>query len=240
MVDAGGGNGILRILRDMNVPLQQIHHLFVTHAHTDHVMGVIWVIRLIAQNMTEANCYDGTLHIYCHEQLSQIIHTLCGLMIQGKALRMLDDRIVFHVVDDGYCLDILGNSVTFFDIHSTKMEQFGFAMKLSDGQTLCFAGDEPLCEANYAYAQNADWLLHEAFCCYEERETFHPYEKNHSTAKDACQLAQQLGVKRLVLWHTEDKDLAHRREKYSAERGTFEGELFLPDDKERINLTENE
>lgn len=47
MTDAGGGNGILRILEEMQVPLNRIHHLFVTHEHTDHILGVIWMIRMI-------------------------------------------------------------------------------------------------------------------------------------------------------------------------------------------------
>ena len=48
MVDAGGGNQILKILDNMQVPLERIHHLFVTHAHTDHILGVVWLIRMIA------------------------------------------------------------------------------------------------------------------------------------------------------------------------------------------------
>ena len=34
MVDAGGGNGILRILEDMKVSFNQIHHIFITHELT--------------------------------------------------------------------------------------------------------------------------------------------------------------------------------------------------------------
>ena len=41
MVDAGGGNGILRILEDMDVDLCHIHNIFVTHEHTDHIMGIV-------------------------------------------------------------------------------------------------------------------------------------------------------------------------------------------------------
>ena len=48
LVDAGGGNGILSQLKKVNVQISDIHHLFVTHAHTDHVLGVIWVIRMVA------------------------------------------------------------------------------------------------------------------------------------------------------------------------------------------------
>lgn len=49
LVDAGGGNGVLRQLQRAGVAIRDLHHLFVTHAHTDHVLGVIWVIRMVAQ-----------------------------------------------------------------------------------------------------------------------------------------------------------------------------------------------
>ena len=41
-------------------------------------------------------------------------------------------------------------------------------------------------------------------------ERFRPYEKHHSTVRDACVLAEKLSAKHLVLWHTEDKDLAQQ------------------------------
>ena len=40
MVDAGGGNGILKIMDNMQVPVHRIHHIFVTHEHTDHILGI--------------------------------------------------------------------------------------------------------------------------------------------------------------------------------------------------------
>ena len=33
LVDAGGGNGILSQLDKASIPLEKIHHIFVTHAH---------------------------------------------------------------------------------------------------------------------------------------------------------------------------------------------------------------
>ena len=60
MVDAGGGNGILRILEDMDVDLCHIHNIFVTHEHTDHIMGIVWMVRMVAAAMKKgsmkANC----------------------------------------------------------------------------------------------------------------------------------------------------------------------------------------
>ena len=40
--------------------------------------------------------------------------------------------------------------------------------------------------------------LHEAFCLYEDADRFKPYEKHHSTVKDACEAAQKLHVENLA------------------------------------------
>ena len=55
MVDAGGGNGILGILEKMNVDMAHIHHIFVTHEHTDHILGIVWMVRMIATAMKKGN-----------------------------------------------------------------------------------------------------------------------------------------------------------------------------------------
>ena len=44
LVDAGGGNGILTQLERAEIDLRSIHHLFITHTHTDHLLGAVWVI----------------------------------------------------------------------------------------------------------------------------------------------------------------------------------------------------
>ena len=52
--------------------------------------------------------------------------------------------------------------------------------------------------------------MSEAFCLYEDREQFQPYEKHHSTVLDAARLAEKLGTKNLVLYHAEDRTLETR------------------------------
>ena len=77
----------------------------------------------------------------------------------------------------------------------------------------------------------------EAFCLYADRDTFKPYEKCHSTAFDAGKLATDLGVKNLVLYHTEEKTLSTRKQKYAAEAAkNFGGRIIVPDDLESFDL----
>ena len=59
------------------------------------------------------------------------------------------------------------------------------------------------------------------------------YEKHHSTVKNACEFAEELHVKNLLLYHTEDRNLSHRKELYYEEgRKYFSGNLLIPDDLE--------
>ena len=236
MVDTGGWNGILRILEDMNVDMKRIHHIFLTHEHTDHLLGIVWLVRMISVLMKK-ELYDGNLYIYCHEDLVETVTTVCRLTLQPKFFKAIGDTIHLVAVKDGETRQILNWPVTFFDIHSTKAKQFGFTMTLEQGRRLTCAGDEPynpLCEK---FVAGSDWLLHEAFCLYGDRERFNPYEKHHSTVKDACQLAEELHIPNLVLWHTEDKSLDTRKETYMAE-GTqyYHGNLFIPYDGEILEL----
>lgn len=55
LVDAGGGNGIISQIEKTGIKLTDIHHMFVTHAHTDHILGAVWVVRMIMQGFLTAN-----------------------------------------------------------------------------------------------------------------------------------------------------------------------------------------
>ena len=236
LVDGGGGNGILNRMDEAGIPFEKIRAAFISHSHSDHILGMVWVVRKIA-TLVGQRVYDGTFTVYCHAELALKFRAILEMTLVPNALKFLDAGISIQPVADGETRHILDRDVTFFDIHSTKEKQFGFTVGLAGGGKLAFLGDEPynaLCEP---YIRGSRWLLHEAFCLYSQRERFRPYEKHHSTARDACEQAARLGVENLVLWHTEDVTIQNRKELYSAEgREYFSGNLFVPDDGEVIPL----
>lgn len=236
LVDTGGGNGILSQLEKADIPLNQIHEIFVSHEHTDHLLGLIWLIRMIATKMKQEK-YENNLNIYCHADLVNTIMTIAKLTVQEKFFKFIGDRILLHPVNDGEVKNIMGYAITFFDIQSTKAKQFGFTTILRNGKKFTFLGDEPYRENEYRYAYQADWLLHETFCLYGQRDIFKPYEKSHTTVKDACELAQKLQAVNLILYHTEDKNITNRKKLYREEgQQFFNGNLYIPDDLEKIVL----
>ena len=236
LCDAGGGNGILVQLERAGIAWPDIHHVILTHAHCDHLLGAVWVLRLIGTQMLRGS-YAGELHVHCDPDVEQGLRQMASLTLQKKVCDLIGGRILFHPVSDGYTARLAGLEATFFDIHSTKLRQFGFSLTLSAGEKLCCLGDEPYNPACAGYVAGAKWLLCEAFCLYGDRERFKPYEKHHSTVKEACELAQSLRVPNLVLWHTEDKRIAERKRLYGEEGRTYySGALYVPDDLEVIPL----
>ena len=159
------------------------------------------------------------------------------MTLKKKDFARVGSDILIHEVKDGEAVELPQFRLTAFDILSTKAKQFGYCLQFADGMKFTCLGDEPYNEHDRAYAEQADWLLAEAFCQYKDREVFKPYEKNHSTVKEASELAELLRAKNLVLYHTEDKHLATRKQEYAAEaRQYYQGNVFVPDDLDVIEL----
>ncbi|WP_148410499.1 MBL fold metallo-hydrolase [Murimonas intestini] len=236
LVDAGGGNQILMQLKKAGIPVEQIHDIFVTHEHIDHLLGVFWMIRIIGQKINQKK-YEGDLNIYCHSELAGKIESIARLTIMPKIIRLLGGRIRIVAVEDGEKRKIIDHKVKFFDIGSRKAKQYGFTLKLDNERKFTCLGDEPYNPENYEEVRKSEWLMHEAFCLYSQNERFKPYEKSHSTVKDACQAAAELKVPNLILYHTEDENLPRRKHMYTEEgRQYYRGNLFVPDDLEVIKL----
>lgn len=236
LVDGGGGNALLTQLKRAGIDWRAIRTIFVTHKHIDHLLGIVWMLRMICQNMS-AGKYDGDVTLYAHGELVQTIHDIARMLLQEKETRWIGTRVRLVPVQDGEEKTILGYRTAFFDIQSTKAKQFGFTLYLEGGEKLTCCGDEPYHEHARPYVEGSAWLLHEAFCLYSQADRFGPYEKHHATVREACELAERMGVKNLLLYHTEDANIQNRKALYTAEGADyFSGNLYVPDDLEVLEL----
>lgn len=236
LIDGGGGNTILRQLKSAGYDCMDIHEIFVTHKHIDHLLGIIWVVRKICQSGGKER-HAEDVNIYGHDEVIALLKDMLHKMLWKEQLYFVTEHVHFIIVKDGETRRILGRKVTFFDICSTKDKQFGFCMELDNGEKLTCCGDEPYNPRVREYVENSAWLLHEAFCLHSQADIFSPYEKHHSTVKDACEMAEELGVKNLILYHTEDKNLPDRKRLYEEEGSRyFRGKLLVPEDLERIEI----
>ena len=67
-MDGTGGSDILRAFDIMNLDWKHLHHAFLSHEHTDHFLGMIWVIRTIAE-LLELEEYEGDFYLYGNDKV---------------------------------------------------------------------------------------------------------------------------------------------------------------------------
>ena len=236
LVDGGGGSTLLSRLQSTGTKVSDLHDIFVTHRHIDHILGIVWLLRLLCHEKAKGTA-QGEYRIYGHKEVTDLLALLAEKLLEPKEARHIGESIRLIRVEDGEERRIGNRDAVFFDVGSLKARQFGFSLNYADGKTLACLGDEPCHPCAEPYVKGCTWLLHEAFCLEQDAALFHPYEKQHSTVRDACLLAERLSIPNLILYHTEDSDLARRKERYLAEgRRFYSGRLFVPDDLEAIDL----
>ena len=108
LVDAGGGNEILVRLDKLGVKITDIGGMFVSHSHTDHILGTPWVIRAVGTAMTEQG-YEGNFTVAaCKETLGHV-RSICEMTLGKKFTKLFDSRIFFQEVSDGEEIDLAGD-----------------------------------------------------------------------------------------------------------------------------------
>ena len=236
LVDTGGGSGILKQFKLANISLNSIHDIFVSHKHIDHLFGLLWIYRFVDISMKKGT-YEGNLNIYCHDELAGIIRYMITNLLRKSQQQFLDKRIFINVVKNHEVVKVLDYDLEFIDILSKSDKQFGFKTSLHNGKTLAFLGDEPLDETLFDEVRNYDYLLHESFCLDEEMSNNRSKGNTHDTVKTASIKAQNLGVKNLVLWHTQENLGKYRQERYLTEaKKYFSGTVYVPNDFDIITL----
>ncbi len=236
LVDTGGGIGILRQLKHANVEINSIHNIFISHRHADHSLGILWLFRAVNMAMAKGS-YEGDLNIYCHDEVARIVRMLVTNILVPSQQTFLDKRIFIKEVKDNDIIKVEDYDVNIYDINARGDKQYGFMIKLNNGKTLAFNGDEPLQESLYEKIRGVDYLLHEAHCLESEIEKFEPYKKNHDTVASASRKAEQLEVKNLVLWHSQENLGNRKKDLYTEEaKAYFSGNVYVPDCLEIIEL----
>lgn len=227
LVDTGGGQQLIFRLHEAGVNLEDISCVFLTHRHTDHLLGLPWLLRI---KMHGAKVQP--LEIISHPELCQAAQSLLTLLFP-ELPENIGREIRFTPVEHGEKLERLGREFTFYDTGADAARQFGFALTLSDGGSFVFNGDVPYCETNREIMGNASWLMHEAFCLEAEKKD---KMKHHSSVAGAAKYAALLNAEKLILVHGSDTE--NRKAVYTAEASNhFSGKIFVPDDLECIQLS---
>ena len=235
LVDTGGSIEIIKRLKQVNIELKDIKNIFISHSHTDHILGLIWMFKKLGRASINGEI-ETKINIYCNDVVYESIIEVSKHILPEKIVKGILNIVDFHILKNDEKIEINGVEYTFFDIQARGTKQFGFECNLNK-KRLVFLGDETLNPNLYERVKNSDYVMHEAFCLDLEENIFHAYEKNHSTAKSASKVMNDLEVKNLILYHTEESHGNERKSLYIKEgKENFIGNIYVPDELEIIEL----
>ena len=235
LVDTGGGIEIIKRLKQVNIDYKSIRHIFISHSHTDHILGIFWLFKKISRDAMHGLIAER-INIYCNNVVYESIKGVAKYILPDKLMEAIYNVVNFVVLNDGDIHTINSVDYTFFDVHAKGTKLYGFECILNS-KKLAFLGDETLNPDLYDKIKGFDYVMHEAFCLDSEENIFHAYEKHHSTTKSVSEIMNNLDIKNLILFHTEDTHKDNRKELYTNEaQAYFNGKVIVPDDLESIEI----
>jgi ribonuclease BN (tRNA processing enzyme) len=223
MVDAGWC-GALHMRRFGCDPLD-LTHLFITHCHHDHYLGLA---PLIFYRGMRARDRGGPLTIVGPRAEIE--------MAVERALRYLQTDRYDDVAEPVQVLALrpgTGCEAGRLRVKSAQIVHpaLSLAYRFEDtetGTSIVIAGDTSYYEPLARFAEGADVLVHEASHGPDAVDPLEPW--GHSGAPDAARIAKAAGVKRLCIVHcgrgTRDKTLAAARGIFPESHMPAEGELI--------------
>ena len=130
MVDGGGGNMVLHQLKQAGFDWKNIKEIFVTHKHIDHLLGIMWLVRMICQFMSHGD-YKGDANIYAHDEVIAILRNMADKLLLKKETCFIDERLHFITVSDGEEGLINERKITFLILVQQKQSNLVFAWNLT-------------------------------------------------------------------------------------------------------------
>ena len=229
LVDSGGSIQIINQLNKMKMSIEDIDNIFISHAHIDHILGLIWIIRFLCPKY-----YNGLIkkkiHIYGNDDVITKIERTITLFISRDFNFVIEKYFNFVRLVDKQCFNISNIKIRVFDIKSERICEFGFTMKYNN-KKIVYLGDERFNKLNEKYITNYDYAFMNARDLKNNENSF------HSSIKDSSIIAQKYHIKNLILSHCNDNDLKNRKDIFKEEASKYyNGNIFVPNDLDVINI----
>lgn len=229
MVDTGW-NPVRNLLR-AGVEPGQVMHLFFTHMHQDHYLGLA---QFLFYRITKYQRVDD-LTICGPEGLEEVVRrTLLyagfdEIVVGGERRPVADEKPqVVELPSEGeYQID--GMSIRYMESHHTTPSRC-YRFTDAEGKAVVYTGDTAPLEQLPAFASGCDILIHESAFAERSSKEWNLY--CHSSAMDAAEAALRAQAGGLYLVHMSAKDREAARE---AAKAIFEN-VHCPKECDQILL----
>jgi ribonuclease Z len=239
------GRGALQRLTELGVRWQDVEGVFLTHLHSDHVVGFpdLWLTGwlIVPGRSVPLNVWGprGTASMMGH--LQQAYEYDVRIRIENDGASREGASIVVKEIREGVVYDKGGVKITAFEVdHPPVTPAFGYRIDYG-GRSVVLSGDTRVSEPLIRQAQGVDLLVHEVFVPATLERAGVPLAraKNiiayHVTPEQAGEVFSRVKPKLAVYTHicmpsATDEDVL------PATRKTYTGPLQLGEDLMRFDV----
>lgn len=226
------GNGVIRQLLKIGFDYGNIDHVVISHPHCDHMSDLLPLLQSTFVRGIEyiGPAREKPLYLHGYPRFKKDYNQLRRIMFPERVEQYqiqieehrngrkkygsftLETRIVPHVPK-------------YFDAIGVRIE--------AEGKTICYSGDTGMGQPVVELARNADLAIFESAYPLKMHRKTGPV-RNHLSAIDAAKMAEEAGVKTLLLSHQYDLD--QLRETRKAAENNFSGKVIIARDLLKLKI----
>jgi len=171
LVRAGGqsllfdaGRGCLQRLRQINISYDKINALFITHLHSDHIVGLpdLWLTGwLLSRRKVPLNVFGpiGTADMIKYLQMAFVFDL--KIREEDDKAAVEGSKLLVTEIQQGTIYDNNGVKVIAFEVdHYPVVPAFGYRIEFN-GHSVVLSGDTRYSENLIKFAKGTDLLIHE-------------------------------------------------------------------------------
>lgn len=191
------GRGAMQRLHQLGIPFSDITGLFLTHHHSDHVVGFVdlWLTGWIGRPWGMRN---APLRVWGPEGTKQMMEHLpkafhVDIRVRSQHYPPEGVKLEADGVNEGMVYDRNGVRVTAFEVDhgGEDLPAFGYRINYR-GHSAVLSGDTTFNENLIRYAQGTDLLIHEVSAASgsaaENAAQLARISRNHTTPEQAAQV----------------------------------------------------
>ncbi|MFW6022588.1 MAG: MBL fold metallo-hydrolase [Halanaerobiaceae bacterium] len=206
------------ILKDKDIPLDNIEKIIITHNHLDHILGIAAILHCYRECEKELNLYAPAQSLLTIRGLIKELQINTNIKLKFTEIKMDNKYIIY---DDGF-INLTSTSV----YHSRDTVAIKVHNKITNKKVI-FSSDTTPCKNLIELADNGEILIHD--CSGLDKHKSY-YYRNHSSSLQAGEIAEKAGVKQLILTHLDRRYFNNENELIKEASSKFSGKVKMAQD----------
>jgi ribonuclease Z len=239
------GRGAMQRLHQLRMPFSEITGMFLTHHHSDHVVGFPdlwltgWIGRPWGNRRTPLRVWGPAGTKEMMEHLPRAFHV--DIRVRSKSYPVEGVKLIAQEISEGSVVEKDDIRVTAFKVDhgGEELPAFGYRIDYR-GRAAVLSGDTTFNTNLIEHARGADLLVHEVTAvagrAVENEQQLKRISSNHTTAEQAGQIFARVEPKLAVYNHLLLFGSAIADDLIPATRQNYAGPLIVGEDLLQIEI----